>query len=226
MTSGSYAVNSGVNSYGVNSAVNSGFVGMPGRVLRDDMSAAASPKPPSLAQSTAAQAQARPPKEGRPHEGRGEAASEAARREGSNGKEGGKEGGERRREEGYRASRPTDGKAADSEREEVVEKTLDVLLELYGIAPPWGLALVCSSGASSVAKFASKHTTLFRERTTRVVHMGGADLVRTPANQSQPNLAILARADLQNSPAVEGSRSVLGTRCRPRSPPAMRRQVF
>lgn len=120
-----------------------------------------------------------------------------------------------------------------SARHSGAEPVLSVLVELYGFAPPWGLVLVCSSGLSSVCRFAEMHTTLFRERTTRVVHMGGADLKRVGANGTnlETNLEMAAMAHAADDAAPPGGsapvRSVLGCRIQPASsstpPPATRR---
>ena len=95
-----------------------------------------------------------------------------------------------------------------------IEPVQSVLLELYGIAPPWGLVLVCSSGLSSVARFAQAHATLFREFTTRVVHMGGADLKRSDTHATNLEMLDAAMVEASGAPAnlATGARSVLGTR--------------
>lgn len=132
-----------------------------------------------------------------------------------------------------RAARPYPQSAAEQFSAAGVsgaEPVLSVLVELYGIAPPWGLVLVCSSGLSSVCRFAETHTTLFRERTTRVVHMGGADLKRAGANGTNLEMLDAARARAADEPAshggAAGARSVLGCRIHPASsctpPPPVR----
>jgi len=52
---------------------------------------------------------------------------------------------------------------------------------LYAEAPPVGVTLVVTSTTSAVATFAREEPQLFRERTVRVVHMGGARVVAETA---------------------------------------------
>lgn len=61
--------------------------------------------------------------------------------------------------------------APEAAEEESLEPVGKVLLRLYHTAPPAGITLVSVASLASVAQFAERHTTLFRERTSRIVHM-------------------------------------------------------
>lgn len=54
------------------------------------------------------------------------------------------------------------------------ERSTSAFLELYESAPPIGVTLVLTSTFTSVWPFAESHPELFRDKTVRVVHTGGA----------------------------------------------------
>ena len=58
-----------------------------------------------------------------------------------------------------------------------VEDASSVLHELYQRAPPVGVTLVVDSPLTHIWKFAQQHMQLFRNKTVRVVHNGGALVV-------------------------------------------------
>lgn len=60
-------------------------------------------------------------------------------------------------------------------------------LELYESAPPIGVSLVLTSTFSSVWPFAESHPELFRDKTVRVVHTGGALIWPAPKGWSNEN---------------------------------------
>lgn len=60
-------------------------------------------------------------------------------------------------------------------------------LELYESAPPIGVTLVLTSTFSSVWPFAESHPELFRDKTVRVVHTGGALIWPAPKGWSNEN---------------------------------------
>lgn len=54
------------------------------------------------------------------------------------------------------------------------KQSIEAFLELYESAPPIGVTLVLTATFTSVWPFAESHPELFREKTVRVVHTGGA----------------------------------------------------
>jgi hypothetical protein len=63
---------------------------------------------------------------------------------------------------------------AGADMNEHKQKSSDALLELYESAPPIGVTLVLTATFTSVWPFAEAHPDLFRNKTVRVVHTGGA----------------------------------------------------
>ncbi|KAL7442130.1 hypothetical protein ACHAXM_011147 [Skeletonema potamos] len=63
--------------------------------------------------------------------------------------------------------------SGDNEQEQKKRAT-EAFLELYESAPPIGVTLALTSTFSSVWPFAESHPELFRDKTVRVVHTGGA----------------------------------------------------
>ena len=70
--------------------------------------------------------------------------------------------------------------------QEQKKKATEAFLELYESAPPIGVTLVLTSTFSSVWPFAESHPELFRDKTVRVVHTGGALI--WPARKGWSNL--------------------------------------
>jgi len=59
-------------------------------------------------------------------------------------------------------------------RADMRSQNVDRMLELYKAAPPTGLTLVVTSTFTGIALFAQQYPRLFRDKTVRVVHTGGA----------------------------------------------------
>jgi len=75
--------------------------------------------------------------------------------------------------------------SGDNEQEQKKRAT-EAFLELYESAPPIGVTLALTSTFSSVWPFAESHPELFRDKTVRVVHTGGALI--WPARKGWSNL--------------------------------------
>jgi len=84
--------------------------------------------------------------------------------------------------------------APEAAEEESLEPVGKVLLRLYHTAPPAGITLVSVASLASVAQFAERHTTLFRERTSRIVHMADTTGRGAGAGVVSARLVLLAEA--------------------------------
>ncbi len=71
--------------------------------------------------------------------------------------------------------------------QEQKKRATEAFLELYESAPPIGVTLVLTSTFSSVWPFAESHPELFRDKTVRVVHTGGALIWPAPKGWSNEN---------------------------------------
>merc|ERR1712190_9364 len=65
------------------------------------------------------------------------------------------------------------------------EEVVEHLKQLYEQVGPAGVALVVTACLGDVAGFMVKHTTIFREKTQVVIHMGGA-LIAPVADTTSP----------------------------------------
>lgn len=92
------------------------------------------------------------------------------------------------------------------------ESAASHLLALYKEAPPVGVTLVVTSTTTLASEFAKRHPVMFRERTVRIVHMGGA-IVENERNDggsvhgdSEPSGADGGAVRLQPDPAAQNNR--------------------
>ena len=86
--------------------------------------------------------------------------------------------------------------------EERKKRATEAFLELYESAPPIGVTLVLTSTFSSVWPFAESHPELFRDKTVRVVHTGGALI--WPGAKSWAKLPFSTDNDEDNGMEEEG----------------------
>jgi len=81
------------------------------------------------------------------------------------------------------------------------------LLDMYEEAPPVGVTLVVTSLFSSIATFAREQPDLFRERTVRIVQMGGAVIAADTDEDGEPSGAMQLNPD----PAAQNNRLDMGS---------------
>jgi hypothetical protein len=77
---------------------------------------------------------------------------------------------------------------AGDNAQEQKKRATEAFLELYESSPPIGVTLVLTSTFSSVWPFAESHPKLFRDKTVRVVHTGGALIWPAPKGWSSDEI--------------------------------------
>eukprot|EP00985_Skeletonema_marinoi_P023994 scaffold16348_cov126-Skeletonema_marinoi.AAC.1 len=88
--------------------------------------------------------------------------------------------------------------------QEQKKRATEAFLELYESAPPIGVTLVLTSTFSSVWPFAESHPELFRDKTVRVVHTGGALIWPAPKGWSKLPFSHGTKSEEDNEKGEEG----------------------
>lgn len=87
---------------------------------------------------------------------------------------------------GHIAVRPARTEAYDAaaprERANAIGTAVGELRSLYDVALPAGVTLVLTSSCTSAAQFMGAHPGLFREKTVKVIHIGGAEVQAATSN--------------------------------------------
>lgn len=80
------------------------------------------------------------------------------------------------------------------------------LLTLYKLAPPVGVTVVVTSTATALASFAAHEPQMFRDKTCRVVHVGGALVEAELTELGNGGVEPSGAMELQPDPAAQNNR--------------------